>query len=131
MPKLGWVKLSPQNWPRFGRGAATQETKKWLSRNIQTPTFLQVMLDSKIWVVSKIFNYGGNLFKVTNKNNRLMYLKFSIKIPEEAKWIRSVVFIVDFEHVERTVFSTSILRFHLYFWTDFPWYEYYGCQRGI
>ena len=33
----------------------------------------------------KKFKYGGNLFKVKNKNNRLMYLKFSIKILEEAK----------------------------------------------
>ena len=69
------------------------------------------MLDSKIREFLKIFRYGKKLFRCAYKSNRLTYSNFIVKTLEEGKRFRSVVFVVDFEHVERTVFSMSMIAF--------------------
>ena len=49
---------------------------------------------------------GIYLLKVSNRNTRTRHeicSKLTIKTPERRHWLRSVVFIVDFEHMSHTV----------------------------
>ena len=88
------------------------------------------MLDSKIGEFLKIFRYRKKQFRCAYKNNRLTYSNFSVKALEEAKRFRSAVFVVDFEHVERTYLVCGWLRLHLYLWTDFALMQIQWLSEG-
>ena len=54
------------------------------------------------------------LFKVNNRNTRKGYetcSKFTIKPTEQLQWLRSGVFIVNFEHISQLFFTVSIVDF--------------------
>ena len=52
------------------------------------------------------FPAGNYMFKVNNRNTRTrceICSKLAIKIPERRHWLRSDVFIVNFEHISQLV----------------------------
>ena len=87
--KLGKRSCSLKGGLRLAEGQLHRKEKKGLSETL-------------IGEFLKIFRYGKKQFRCAYKNNRLTYSNFSVKALEEAKRFRSAVFVVDFEHVERT-----------------------------
>ena len=58
------------------------------------------------------FPTGNYMFKVNNRNTRTrcgMCSNLTIKTPERRQWHRSVVFIVNFEHISHLVLVFQLL----------------------
>ena len=64
------------------------------------------------------FSAGIYLLKVNNRNNRRrceLYSKLTIKTPERWQWLRSGVFIVNFEHILYLVLALLLLTLSMKF----------------